>query len=222
MLKSKKAITFPVFIIIGLLFLASPLFAEGGTENCGMASVDKNNLSEEQLNKIDDLWDRFDKDIIPLKQKLNLLRTEAYNYTLNENIDVEKIKDFQREIRDTQGEINDKHLDVVAEINNILPEDQHEDFSNYFSLCGNKNNMMDNHSMMNGECMMKETNEMDESGMMKMCMQMMDKMHGEGSGIMDKMHSEGGMMGGNMMHDGMMQKNKTNEMNESEHEQHHK
>lgn len=213
MLQSKKAISLSVILIVGLLFLGTPLLAESSMENCDMHSLDKSNLSEEQVNKIETIEEQFEKDIIPLRQELNLLKTEAYNYTLNENIAVEKIKDFQKQIRDTQGEIDDKRLDVVAEINKILPENQQDDFSGYFSQCPNKGNMMmGGHNMMKGKGMMHGNGMMNEGGMMQMCMKMMNKMH-----------SEGGMMNGGMMnHDKQDNTDASKSMNQSEHEQHHK
>lgn len=229
MLQSKKAISLTVFLIAGLLFLTTPLFAESNMENCGMNSFDKTKLTDEQVNKIENIEEQFEKDIIPLRQKLNLLRTEAYNYTLNENVDIEIIKDFQKQIRDTQGKIEDMRLEMTAEINNLLPEDQRKDFGAYFSKCESNDGMMSGHSMMNGKGMMQADN-MKGNGMMKMCMQMMDKMHGE-DGMMNKMNGKGGMMGdnmmkndgtGGMMKDNMMKNDTTKTMNKSEHEQHHK
>lgn len=225
MLQSKKTISLTVILIAGLLFLGTPLLAQNSMENCGMHSLDKSNLSEEQLNKIESIEEQFEKDIIPLRQELNLLKTKAYNYTLNENVDVEKIKDFKKEIRETEGKIEDKRLDLAAEINTILPEDQQDDFSGYFSQCGNKGTMMSGHNMMKGKGMMHRNNMMDGSGMMKMCMQMMDKMHGDSGMMGDKMMNHGMMdsdSSNSLMNGNMMKKDSSKTMKQSEHEQHHK
>lgn len=222
MLQLKRAISLTVILIAGLLFLGTPLLAESGMESCGMHSPDRSNLSEEQLNKIELIEKQFEKDIIPLRQELNLLKTEAYNYTLNENVDVEKIKDFRNEIREAEGKIENKRLDLVAEINTILPEDQRNDFSGYFSQCNNKGAMMSKHTMMKGKGMMQGNmmngnSMMGKSGMMEMCMKMMDKMHGE-----DGMMNGEGMMNGGMMNHSKQNNDASGSMKQSEHEQHHK
>lgn len=184
----KKLSVIAVLAIAGLLLLSSPVLAHGGNNSghCGQFTINTSQLSKEQAKKIDEIQDKYNEKTIPLRQKLNLLRTEAYNYNLNENIDIDKVKDYRQQIRDVQGEIDDTRLDEIAELNKVLPEDQQLSFNNYFGQyadnigsgmmnnCGMMNNMMGYgmHGMMNGN---GYGNMMGSSGNM---------MHGNGNGMM--------------------------------------
>lgn len=119
------------------------------------------------------MQDKYSNETLPLRQKLNLLRTEAYNYSLNDNIDIEKVKQYRQQIRDVQGKIEDLKIDETAGINKILPKDQQIDFKSYLNQyadntnCGmiNKNGMMGNMKR-NGMHGMTMKNMLEGSGMM--------------------------------------------------------
>ncbi|MFZ0456404.1 MAG: hypothetical protein WCE54_13100 [Ignavibacteriaceae bacterium] len=194
MLRIKNFFTVGTLMVSGLLLLSSPVFPHGGEnggQGCGNQSFDKSNLSKEQLNKIDEIQDKYDKEILPLRQKVNLLRTEAYNYSLNDNIDIEKVKDYRQQIRDFQGKIDDSQLDKTAEINKVLPKDQQISFNSYLNEYADNTGSGSNCGMMQG---------MMGNGMHGMMKGMMGNgMHGNNSGGM-----MGGMMNGggssNMTH----------------------
>lgn len=177
----KKLSVIAVLGIAGLLLLSSPAFAHGGNNrgHCGQFTINTSQLSKEQAKKIDGIQDQYNEKTIPLRQKLNLLRTETYNYNLNKNIDIDKVKDYRQQIRDIQGKIDDTRLDEIAELNKVLPEDQQISFNGYFGQYA------DNVG----------------SGMMNNC-GMMNNMMGNGMYGMMYGNSYGNMMGGwgNMMH----------------------
>lgn len=180
----KNSLMITALIMSGLLLFSSQAFPLGGGQKCGNQSFDKSKLSKEQINKIDEMQDKYNKETLPLRQKLNLLRTEAYNYGLNDNIDVENVKQFRQQIRDVQGKIDDLKIDETAGINKILPKDQQIDLKSYLNQyadntsCGmmNKKGMMGSgmhgmmmKNMMNGSGMMQgkgSCNKMGGSGMM--------------------------------------------------------
>ena len=169
MLQTNKFTAVIILFIAGFFFFTAPLFAHSGnrTGQCGMNGIDESNLSETQINKIDRIEDNFNKEIIPLQQKLNMLNTEEYNYTLNENVDVEKIKEFENQIREVRGKIEETRLDMVAETNKILPEDKQQQFNGYLGWFGNRMNMMNGYGMMNN-MMTRYSNQYCNTGNMMM------------------------------------------------------
>jgi len=112
-----------------------------------------------------------------------LLETEAYNNTLNDNIDIEKVKQVRQQIRELKGEIDNLRLDALKESANILPKDQQHDFiTAYLNECINNTNggMMNNKGMMGNGMMGKNGSMM-------------------GNGMQGMMHGNSRMMGGSGM-----------------------
>ncbi|MFZ0456055.1 MAG: periplasmic heavy metal sensor [Ignavibacteriaceae bacterium] len=180
--------------IAGLLLLSFPVFAHGGGNNgyCGNYTYNNNKqnntqLSKEQTQKIDKIQDKYNDEALPLRQKLNTLRTEAYNYSLNNNTDIDKVKDYRQQIRDLQGKIDDLRLDALAEIDKVVPEDQQDNYNNYFNQCWGDTNGNSNYGMMgNGSYEMMNGNGSYGYGMGNMM---------RGYGMMGN-YGAGNMMGG--------------------------
>lgn len=194
MAKGKNFRNILAFATAGIFLVSFTAFAHGGQGNqgCGFNSMngnymsgsysfDNSRLSKEQLNKIDQIQDKYNKETIPLIQNLNLLNTKAYNYSLDNNTDIEKIKETRKDIRETQGKIDDIRFDELAEINKVLPEDQQQSYDNYLYQCWGNNGYMNNSMMGNGMYGM-----MNGYGMGSMM---------GGYGIMNG-YGTGGMMGG--------------------------
>lgn len=182
MLRIKILSTISATVVAGILLLSVPVLAHGGDNDghCGNFKFNKSNLSEEQIQKIDKIQDKYNDKTVQLQQKLNLLETEAYNNTLNDNIDIENVKQVRQQIRELKGEIDDLRLDALQESANILPKDQQHDFiTAYLNECSNNSNG----SMMNDKGMMGNGMMGNKGGMM-------------GNGMHGMMHGNGNMMGG--------------------------
>lgn len=177
MLRIKNITIIAAVVISGLLLFSLPAFAQWGGNNgnhCGSNDLDYNRLPEEQSNKVEQIHDNYYEKITPLQEELNTLHREVYNYRQNDNADIETIKDYRQEIRDLRGKIDNLRLDAIAEINEVVPEDQRGYYHNYLNDCfGYFNGHMNNGRMGNG-------------------------MHGSGG------HMRGGMMNGSGMHGGGM------------------
>lgn len=186
MLRIKILPTISTLVVAGLLIFASPVFAHGGnnTGRCGNNKFNKSNLSTEQINNIDKIQDKYNEKTVQLQQKLNLLETEAYNYTLNDVIDIAKVKQVRQQIRELKGEIDNLQLDALNESANILPKDQQH---NFITAYLDESNNSTNCSMMN-----------NVSGMMGNNMGMMGNKDSStiGNGMHKMMNSSGSMMGG--------------------------
>lgn len=186
MLRIIKLPTISALVVAGLIFLSFPVFAHGGDNDghCGNYKFNKSKLSDEQINKIDKIQDRYNDKTVQLQQKLNTLETEAYNYTLNDIVDIDRVRQYRQQIRDLNGEIDDLRLNALKESADILPKDQQHDFiTGYLNECGNNTNggMMNNKGMMGNGTM--------GNGMM-------------GNGMHGMMHGNGNMMLGSGMMSG--------------------
>jgi len=233
MFQLKNLTAIVILAIAGLLLISIPVFshgANGNSDHCSQFTFNADQLTKEQAEKIDQIGKKYSDKTLSLRQELNLLNTKAYNYSLNEKIDLKEVKDFRQKIRDVKGKLDDLRIDELAEINNVLPEDQQINFEVYLNQYAEYSNA----GMMNGCKMINSMSGKGSQGMMGNMMQMSgnnnnmmmnkcSKMNGN-----DESHQKTMMMGDSskgMMNCGMMSQNSDNDsdsnMNNSDHESHH-
>ncbi|MBK9099475.1 MAG: hypothetical protein IPM14_15445 [bacterium] len=230
MFQIKNFSAIAILAIAGILLISIPVFSHGASENsdqCGQYTFNTDQLTKEQAEKIDQINVKYSEKTLSLRQELNLLKTKAYNYSLNEKIDLNEVKGFRQKIRDVRGKLDDLRIDELAEINKVLPEDQQINFEVYL----NQYTKYSTTEMMNSCKMMDNMSGKGSHGMMGNMMQMSDN-----NMIMNKCSKMRGsdesqreiMMGDKskrMMNCGMMSQNTGSDsdsnMNDSDHESHH-
>ena len=138
MLKTKNILIIAGVALVGILLLSFPVFSNGnhaGNNQTGNLYLNESQLTQEQITKIDAIQNEFIKTTIPLRKKLNLLRTELYNNSLDNNVDIENARQLTKQIRDLQGKIDDLRLDALAKIDKIVPQNRQGYYNNYFNQC---------------------------------------------------------------------------------------
>lgn len=151
--------------VFGLLLIFSLAYSQGqGMMGSGMwmgnhqgwwnANVPQQYwLSSEQISKISAIRQKYDNKILPLRQKLMALIMETRGYSAQPDANINKIKDYQKQIRKLQAKIDNLRSDARAEINKVLTKGQRAYYGDY--AFGNwwTGNMGMHGMMMNGSQM---------------------------------------------------------------------
>jgi len=124
-------------VIFMSLLLTMPAFASGpDSGKCTCDDQDfgyhhssiwqKLNLSDEQRNKIDDLWISVQKEIRPLREKMYDKSMELRRLWLQASPDKDKIEAAQKELRKLRDSISDKITSVRLQMRKILTPEQNK------------------------------------------------------------------------------------------------
>ncbi len=128
-MKRMTILTLTLFLIAAL---AVPAFAHGkprfkagtrgwkaGTEYCARIP----DLTSEQSAKIEELRDRFKKEILPLKNDIAAKRRELGELWSQPEVDEPAIRQKQKEIRELRREVQDKITELrIQRLNLLTPE----------------------------------------------------------------------------------------------------
>lgn len=144
MIRSKNTTILAVIVISGLLLFSLSAFAQWHGENGYHGDhndIDYRGLTGEQREEVEQIHDEYFEEIIPLQNELRSLQTEVYNYRRNDDVNIERIREYRQQMRELRGEIDDLRLDALGEVYDIIPGDKQDHFSNHFNQCfgyGNK------------------------------------------------------------------------------------
>lgn len=81
-------------------------------------------LSVDQVKKLNELRSKFTEKILPLQNELRSLRMEYRTYSMRGDADLDRLKDFRKEIRKLEDKIDDYRLDLRKNINKVLTKEQ--------------------------------------------------------------------------------------------------
>jgi uncharacterized membrane protein len=93
-------------------------------------------LPPDQLSRIMRLIDERRSEIIELKRKFNLTRTEMKEFIAADRIDVEAIRERLGEINRLHGRIREITVGTMINISESLPQDAGKKFAQYIRKCG--------------------------------------------------------------------------------------
>ena len=121
--------------VIGMLAITTQAFSQGYCtwDNWEMGAGQgwwnynvpvQNSLSADQITRMNEIRSQNQQQILPLQNKLNLLRIEMNSYVSGDEADVNEIKKYRNQIRDLEDQIADLRLDARNEINKLLTKEQ--------------------------------------------------------------------------------------------------
>jgi len=128
-MKSRKNLLLTTFIALFSLFIfSSVLIAQSyWRDNYDQRWWNYNvpndyQLTQDQVNEINQYRSKYDSKIIPLQNELRALRTEMRDYNNNANPD--QIKDYRNQIRDIENQIEDYRFEARDKMSSIFTGNQ--------------------------------------------------------------------------------------------------
>ncbi|MHB1687876.1 MAG: Spy/CpxP family protein refolding chaperone [Ignavibacteriaceae bacterium] len=135
MTRKNKFRTTALIALLGLIFLSSNITAQSyggkhhnnnyydrGWWNSNVPS--QYQLTPDQIKGMNQYRTDYDTKIIPLQKELRALRIEMRGYINRNNMDPGKIKDYRKQIREIENQIEDYRLEARDKINGILTDNQ--------------------------------------------------------------------------------------------------
>lgn len=148
----KNSLLTALIAVLGLLFFSAAIYAQGYWNHDN--NYDRNwwnsnvpgqyQLSNDQVNKLNELRLEYDGKILPLQNELRSLRTEMRSYTNRTDFDPNKIQDYRKQIRDIEDQIADFQLNYRKDMNDFLSDNQKTYYNNpsygwwdnFYGRCG--------------------------------------------------------------------------------------
>ena len=81
-------------------------------------------LTQDQVNEINQYRSEYDSEIVPLQKELRALRTEMRGYNYRNNANPDQIKDYRNQIRDLENQIEDYRFEARDKMSGIFTDNQ--------------------------------------------------------------------------------------------------